>query len=626
MRIRHQWSGGVIFAVLGSRRPVRSSTRKVAGAEASRHRHTLGFWGVAFALLTAHTLGGPPAAVQQAAYAAAYAAPAPSAQADDTLQFRLAGETDVLGGASPEDGAAGITLSTTLLNRGATEIAGIELRTPIPADSVVTDVWSNTSEIGPATVERGAVVWSDLAITPGAELGPLFFRVTPAPHADGATIFRHAALQPTASGTEIGTIAAQPLALVGLWGERNLRRTLLPTGLTLFTQERLDTPTVSLRIAVRAGSRDEDDVTRGGSHWLEHAHFLGTARRPTGTEIDAAIEAVGGLSNASTSWEHTDYWHLVPADQFDLALDVLADQMLHSTWPIAEFNRERDVVAEELKLRADTPSTRAFDEFIQAVFQVSPLSKHPSGTIESVSNIPIETILAYREARYVTGNAAIAVAGNVRHDEAVAKIEAAFATFPQGPWSDRPRVVEPVAQAPRRLIVGDGTRAATVRLGWPAPGDTAVDSAPMYVLEDILGATGRRLVDQIRDERGLASSISADYYAFSDAGALSIGASTRPDQVNDLVAAIMGEIQRVRAGDVTADEIETSLRALAGRRALDEETNQAQTARADSAVAGTLESYDEYIARLRRVTPTDVQDAAQRYLDPQNYTLVVVQL
>jgi predicted Zn-dependent peptidase len=376
-------------------------------------------------------------------------------------------------------------------------------------------------------------------------------------------------------------------------------------------------------IAVRAGSRDEDDVTSGGSHWLEHAHFLGTTQRP-GRSFDAEVTRVGGASNAGTGWEWTDYWYLVPADYFDLALDVLADQMLNSTFPQEEFDRERQVVFEELKLRDDTPSTRASDEFINLVFQVSPLRRHPAGTIETVQSMPIETILAHRDRHYYSGNMAIAISGRIQHDEAVAAVEEAFADLPQGLQLEREAIPEPVQTEPRRVEVGSGSQVAEIRLGWPAPGDDHPDSPAVFLLDDILGDTGQRLTAEIRDRQALATSVGTSYYVFSDAAALMLSASTTPSLEDEVIALMLEEVRRIRDGEVTDDDLRMSLRAAAGRRALQSETNLGQSDRALTEVSGVLDSFDEYLARLQPVTPEDVRRVAQTYFDLANYTLVIV--
>lgn len=524
----------------------------------------------------------------------------------------------------------GLVLRVTLTNRTGMDLAGLTVQAPVPPLASVAD--SGIGELGmePGAVQLDAVVWSGLSVPAGGQVGPFVYRVVPVPGADGAEIFRTVALQPSVQWTSptTGEAAAPlvPLRLNGLWGEGGLRRTVLPGGLTLFTRERFETPTVSVRIAARAGSRDEDDVTSGGSHWLEHAFFLGTETRPGEAQLFGEISAVGGDTNASTGWEATDYYHLVPAENFDLAVEILSDMLINSTFRQEAFDRERLVVFEELKRRNDTPGVRAFDEFINLVFRESPLRRHPGGTIESVQNIPIPVILAYKDARYVTGNMAIAVSGAVSHDDAVARIQAAFANLPRGQRLERERVKEP-PQADQRVVrLGEGERLAEIRLGWSAPGDEDEESLAMAVLEDILGSTGRRLQEEIRDQRALATSVGPSYLVFSDSGALMISATTQPARSDEVIEAILRHVQRIQEGDVSEEDVARSLRALTGRSALSQESNQAQTGRAESDLSGTLESFEEYAARLRRVTPEDVQRVAQKWLSLTNYTLVEVRL
>lgn len=172
--------------------------------------------------------------------------------------------------------------------------------------------------------------------------------------------------------------------------------------------------------------------------------------------------------------------------------------------------------------------------------------------------------------------------------------------------------------------MGRGDRVAEISLGWPVPGDDHADSAPLAIVEDILGATGQRLAEEIKDRRAMATAVDVGYIAFSDAGTMLLEATTQPDRADAVVELLLNEIRRLRDGDVSDDEVRASLRAMAGRRALAEESNQRQTSRAQAEVSGTLESWEEYMARLRAVTPADVQRVAQRYLDLQNYTLVIV--
>ncbi len=547
-------------------------------------------------------------------------------QAEATLAGLL-----VTAAATAEDphahGGTALLVQLTLENATGGDISGVHVQVPIPAGTRIESSWHGAHGERPGEVRGQTVAWTGLALRSGERLAPTTLRLAPAGGADGAVVFRDAAVRPeiTWSAPSAGRASPSSLPLNGLWGDGGLRRTVLPTGLTVLTRERPDTDTVSLMMGVRAGARDEDDATHGGSHWLEHAHFLGTARRPGGRpEIGGAIERVGGAMNATTSSESTRYFATVPAEEFGVALDVLSDQLLNSTFPHEAFERERAVVFEELKTADDNPATRASREFLRLVFRASPLRRDAGGTIDTVRSIPIVAILAHRDRHYVAGNMAFAAVGNLQHGDAVAQIERAFAGLSRGPRTPRPPVQEPVQTEPRRLLLGEGERRAEVRLGWPVPGRNDAEWAPLVILQDVLGATGRRLTEEIRDRRAIATSVGPTYAAYSDAGYFAVAATTQPDRVDQVISLVLAEIERVHLGQVTGDDLETSVRAIAGRRALGDELNEAQAARVSSEVSGVLESTAEFLARLRAVRPADVQRAAQTYLNLASYTLVVV--
>lgn len=487
------------------------------------------------------------------------------------------------------------------------------VRITVPAGATVDGSWAGAPG-GPAgTARDGYVEWS------GEGDGPYGIRFRlPAGRAT-------AQASVVAEGPEGGLAISGELPIGGIVSEPSERVTLLPNGLLVLTKERLDSNTVAVVVAVRAGSRDEDDTTSGGSHWLEHAHFLGTARRPSNQAVFGAVEAVGGEINATTSWELTDYFIAVPADEFRLALDVLADMLLDSVFPEEHFNRERQVVFEELNRRQNTPGALAGDLFYSNVFRVHPARRLIGGTIESVQSIPLETILAYREQRYVAGNMTIAIAGRVRHAEAVAAVEAAFSRLPSGEWVHRPVVIEPAPEEPREVRVALGDRQAHLMLGGLAPSATSDDREAFIVLDAILDHPGRRLASEIRDKRGLATSVGATYFGLTDTGAWAASAVTTPDKVDEVKALILAELRRLREEPVSQQEVDDAVRSIRGSRQISEERNLGQARRlARDAALGLLEPWELWLERLDRVTPADVQRVARAYLDLDHLTTVVV--
>lgn len=507
------------------------------------------------------------------------------------------------------DGVAdGVILGVQPRSLPAGVQATVQLRLPEGVDLVSS--WAGAPESNPGRLNNGVVEWTGV-------VGPYFCRI----RLDEYTTLSTAA----EARWDGGNLESGALPLAGLVRETGLRKTLLPNGLTVLTKERPDSTTVAVTVAVRAGSRDEDDVTSGGSHWLEHAHFLGTSRRPDNQAVFGAVEAVGGDMNATTGWEITDYFVSAPADQFDLVLDVLSDMLLESVFPEEAFERERKVVFEELNRRQNTPGALAGDLFYSTLLQHHPAHRLIGGTIDSVRNIPLATILDYRRQRYVAGNMVISAVGRIQHAAATAKIEAAFSAVPPGDWIDRAIATEPPLSERREARVELGDKQVQLLLGGLAPSASSPDREAFLIIDAILDHPGRRLAAEIRDKRGLANSAGASYFSLTDVGAWSVGAVTQPEHLDEVIALLLEQLRRIRDEPVQQQEIADAVRSVRGSRQIGEERNMGQARRlARDSALGLLEPVDAWLDRLETITPADVQRVAQAYLDLEHYTLVVV--
>ena len=162
-------------------------------------------------------------------------------------------------------------------------------------------------------------------------------------------------------------------------------------------------------------------------------------------------------------------------------------------------------------------------------------------------------------------------------------------------------------------------------MGWPVAGDdNDEDSPPLVILNEILGTTGRRLQAALNARRVPVIGIGPFYAIFHDAGALGISATTQAEASDAVAMTVLDEIARIRAGQVSEQEVQEAIRARIGRRALSGETSLGQTGVAIAEISGELDSFLEYTGRFLGVTPADVQRVAEKYLDPQNHTIVIV--
>ena len=163
-----------------------------------------------------------------------------------------------------------------------------------------------------------------------------------------------------------------------------VRRTVLPNGLRILTEAVPAMRSVSFGIWVGVGSRDETRQLSGVSHFLEHLLFKGTQRR-TALEISAAIEAVGGETNAFTTKEYTCYYARVLDADLPLAIDVMCDLVIDSVLAESDVETERGVILEEIAMHDDEPGDEVHDLFAEALYGDHPLGRLISGTVETIS-------------------------------------------------------------------------------------------------------------------------------------------------------------------------------------------------------------------------------------------------
>jgi predicted Zn-dependent peptidase len=200
--------------------------------------------------------------------------------------------------------------------------------------------------------------------------------------------------------------------IVGRERDRLYLKTTLDNGLRLVTSTMPHSRSVSVCVFMAVGSRYETDAEAGISHFIEHLCFKGTPKRATPRDIAVAIEGVGGILNAATDRELTLYWCKVAPHHLRLALDVLADILLHSKFEPEEIERERYVIFEEIHATKDSPYQQVGMMIDGLLWPDHPLGRDVAGNVESVSAITREMILDFIAEKYIADNAVVAIAGD----------------------------------------------------------------------------------------------------------------------------------------------------------------------------------------------------------------------
>src|ERR1700691_4255288 len=199
---------------------------------------------------------------------------------------------------------------------------------------------------------------------------------------------------------------------------RNIRRQVLPHGLTVITEQMEHIRSASIGIWLETGSRDETLQANGISHFIEHMVFKGTKHR-TAEEIARQVDSIGGNMDAFTSKECICFNVKVLDENIPVALEILTDLVLHPTFTAEDIARERGVILEEIKMDEDNPDYLVHEIFTQNFWKDHPLGKPILGTKETVKRFERTPVVEAYAHRFAPGNIIVSAAGNLDHDKFV---------------------------------------------------------------------------------------------------------------------------------------------------------------------------------------------------------------
>lgn len=428
----------------------------------------------------------------------------------------------------------------------------------------------------------------------------------------GPVTARDGAAAPTRAVTR--TLATDPLG-------GSVRRTVLPSGLRVLTEAIPAMRSVSFGIWVAVGARDETGPESGVSHFLEHLLFKGTRRR-SALDISAAIEAVGGETNAFTSREYTCYYARVLDSDLPLAIDVMCDLVADSVLDPADVETERGVILEEIAMHADEPGDEVHDLFGQVIYGDHPLGRLISGTEETISPMTRRQIESFYRSRYVAPNIVVAAAGNLDHGEVVRRIRRALRgtpldTDPAPPAPVRPATPAVPTQPPRTEVQHKETEQAHVVLGCPGLNRLDERRFALGVLNNVLGGgMSSRLFQEIRERRGLAYSVYSYASQYADSGLFAVYAGCAPGKVEEVLELTRAELANVAANGITEAELARGKGMSKGSYVLGLEDTGSRMSRLAKGelLYGDLLSVDDLLARVDAVTVEEVNALAAELL------------
>lgn len=395
----------------------------------------------------------------------------------------------------------------------------------------------------------------------------------------------------------------------------------LKNGVRIVTEKVPGVRSVAIGIWVGAGSRHENENNGGISHFIEHLMFKGTEKR-TASDIAEALDSVGGQLNAFTTKEFTCYYAKTLDEHFDLSLDVLSDMFFNSAFATEAIEKERGVIEEEIKMYEDTPDELIHDLFVQTVWPHHPLGKPILGTIESLEGITKDDILQFMANNYIPEKTVIAVAGNIDHEKFQEKIAAYFEKMPENKKMSRE------IQPPDVLtthITNLNRETGQVQLCLGTGGLSQVDERlySVYILNNVLGGgLSSRLVQSIREERGLAYSVYSYHTAFCDTGLFTFYAGTSPNKYDEVVDLLIKEIKTIVQEGITDKELNKTKEQIKGNLFLGLESVSSRMTRLgrNELCLNRIITPEEVVKRVSAVSLENVKDIAQILFKEQSFS------
>lgn len=426
----------------------------------------------------------------------------------------------------------------------------------------------------------------------------------------------------TASST--ASITADLRLLETFW-KQPPARTVLANGLTLLVQRDTSAPVASVQVWVKTGSIHEDGLLGAGlSHYLEHLLFKGTGRR-AGREISTTVQEHGGNINAYTTFDRTVYYIDLPSSHVGVALDVLADAVLHSTLPADEVAREKEVILREIAMGNDDPDHRLGEALFDTAFRQHPYRYPIIGYRDVFKAVTRDELVSYYRARYVPNNLVVVVAGDVEPAAVLALVETHFGGEPRSKLAPVLVLPEPQQLAPRALHRHEDVELTRAGLSWQIPGLTHADAPVLDLLAVLLGQGDSSVLWQvIREKARLVHSIDATSWNPGETGLFYISFICEGKHREAATQAVRRELGRIATKGFAASQIRKGLRQLVVGEINTRKTMSGQASRLGAAevVAGDVDFGKTYFARLARVNSADLRRVLRAYLGADRVTEV----
>ena len=403
----------------------------------------------------------------------------------------------------------------------------------------------------------------------------------------------------------------------------DFKKTEFANGVRVVTEHHSHSQAVSVGAWIDNGTRDEPSNLVGVSHFVEHLVFKGTRKR-SAFQIARALEAVGGDLNAYTTREYTCFHSISLKEHMPLSLDVLCDLVSQAQFSKEDFEKEKQVVLQELLMSSDNLEDYVYDLFFELAFGRNAIGRSILGTVKSLGSMTRGQVLDFYRSVYAGGNLIISAAGNLDHDEVVEGVSKALGKGKRK--YQRSERVKPKL-VPIRRIVAKPAEQVHILMGFPSSSFNSRFRFEGFIVNTLLGGgMTSKLYQSVREKQGLVYAIYSQIHSFTDSGICMVYAATEAKHVEKVVKRIHAEVEKIREKGITPADLKLFKTQVKGSILLgaDDVENRMNSLGINEMVFGRYRSVDDIIKEINGVSLESVNHYIKKHVNMDNLAVLLL--
>jgi zinc protease len=409
------------------------------------------------------------------------------------------------------------------------------------------------------------------------------------------------------------------------------KKQTLPNGLTVLHIERNNLPAVMATLLIKASPLNEPADKAGLASLTAKMLMEGTKNRKA-SDISEEIEFIAASLDAGAGSDYTTISLSILKKDIAKGFDIFSDILLRPVFPEDELKRKKDLIKGSLIRSEEEPSFIAGREFIKEVFGSHPYGRLVTGSIGTIDKISREDVVNFYREHYLPDNAILSIVGNLTQAELDALIKKYLSAWGSDKCecgvSKPAKYKLPAFDKPKTVLIDKDITQANIILGHIGISRNDPDYYAVAVMNYILGGGGfaSRLMHVVRDEMGLAYSIYSSFIGNKYPGQFEVVAQTKNESAATVVKEILKQMNKIRTEYITDQELQDAKAYLTGSF-----PRRLETGRKIADFLAAAQFYelgddyaDKYPGYIKSVTKEDVLRVAKKYLNPDNYALVIV--